>query len=163
MTDIFALAQEALLGTEFELVDVERGQGGLLRVVIDHPEGVNVDHCETVSRQLSRVFEVEDVDYHRLEVASPGVNRPLRRLGDYVRFSGERVELRLYESLENQKVFRGVLHAPDGVTADEASPETEFVLEVETASGGVRDLTFCFDDVERARLDPILDFRGKRR
>src|SRR5690625_1372720 len=119
MTDIFALAQEALLGTEFELVDVERGQGGLLRVVIDPPEGVNVDHCETVSRQLSRVFEVEDVDYHRLEVASPGVNRPLKRLADYVRFAGERVELRLYEALENQMVFRGVLHASREVEVGE--------------------------------------------
>src|SRR5690625_1037813 len=97
MTDIYSLAQETLQGSEFELVDVERGQGGLLRVVIDHPSGVNVDHCELVSRQLSRVFEVEDVDYHRLEVASPGVNRPLKRLADYVRFAGERVELRLYE------------------------------------------------------------------
>src|SRR5690625_5896318 len=107
MTDIFALAQETLQGTEFELVDVERGQGGLLRVVIDHPSGVNVDHCEIVSKQLSRVFEVEDVDYHRLEVASPGVNRPLRRVVDFVRFSGERVEVRLYVPVENQKVFRG--------------------------------------------------------
>jgi len=163
MTDIFALAQETLQGTEFELVDVERGQGGLLRVVIDHPSGVNVDHCEIVSKQLSRVFEVEDVDYHRLEVASPGVNRPLRRVVDFVRFSGERVEVRLYEPLENQKVFRGVLYAPDEITQDNVGPETEFVLELEAASGGVRDLTFCFDDVERARLDPILDFRGKQR
>jgi len=163
MTDIFSLAQETLQGSEFELVDVERGQGGLLRVVIDHPGGVNVDHCETVSRQLSRVFEVEDVDYHRLEVASPGVNRPLKRLADFVRFAGERVELRLYEALENQKVFRGVLHTPSDVTADQVDHDTEFVLEVEAASGGVRDLTFCFDDVERARLDPILDFKGRKR
>src|SRR5690625_5801833 len=144
MTGIFALVQETLLGTEFERVDVERGQGGVLRVVIDHPGGANVDHCASVSRQLSRVFEVADVDYHRLEVASPGVNRPLRRLGDYVRFSGERVKLRLYESLANQKVFRGVLHAPDGVTADEASPASEFVLAVEAATGGVRALACCF-------------------
>src|SRR5690625_2086330 len=113
MTDIFALPQASLQGSEFELVDVERAQGGVLRVVIDHPEGVNVDHCEDVSRQLSRVFEVEDVDYNRLEVASPGVNRPLKRLADYLRFAGHRVELRLYEALENQKVFRGVLHVPD--------------------------------------------------
>jgi len=162
MTDIFALAQASLQGSEFELVDVERAQGGVLRVVIDHPEGVNVDHCEAVSRQLSRVFEVEDVDYNRLEVASPGVNRPLKRLADYLRFAGHRVELRLYEALENQKVFRGVLHVPD-IDQGQVDHDTEFVLEVEAASGGVRDLTFCFDDVERARLDPILDFKGRKR
>jgi len=163
MTDIFALAQESLHGTEFELVDVERAAGGVLRIVIDHAQGVTVDHCEWVSKQLSRVFEVEDIDYQRLEVASPGVNRPLKRLTDYVRFSGERVELRLYEPLENQKVFRGVLHAPEGITAEAVDPDTEFVLELETASGGVRDLTFCFDDIEKARLDPILDFKGRQR
>lgn len=115
MTDIFALTQESLLGTDIELVDVERAPKGLLRVVIDHPGGITIDHCEEVSKQLSRVFEVENVDYDRLEVTSPGVDRPLKRVADFVRFSGARIELRLFEPVDNQKVFRGLLYAPEGM------------------------------------------------
>lgn len=163
MTDIFALTQESLLGTDIELVDVERAPKGLLRVVIDHPGGITIEHCERVSKQLSRVFEVENVDYDRLEVTSPGIDRPLKRVADFVRFSGARVELRLFEPVNNQKVFRGVLYAPEDLQPAEATVDTEFVLELEQSSGGVRDLQFTFDDVERAKLDPILDFKGRKR
>lgn len=163
MTDIFALTQESLLGTDIELIDVERAPKGLLRVVIDHPSGITIDHCEQVSKQLSRVFEVEDIDYNRLEVASPGVDRPLKRLADFVRFTGSRIELRLFEPVENQKVFRGLLYAPEDMQPDEATVDTEFVLELEQSSGQVQDLTFTFEDVDRAKLDPILDFKGRKR
>lgn len=163
MTDIFALTQESLLGTDIELVDVERAPKGLLRVVIDHPNGITIDHCEQVSKQLSRVFEVEDIDYNRLEVTSPGVDRPLKRVADFVRFAGSRIELRLFEPVENQKVFRGVLYAPENMQPSEATVDTEFVLELEQSAGKVRDLTFTFDDVDRAKLDPILDFKGRKR
>src|SRR5690606_14338529 len=114
MADILALAQETLAGTEYELVDVERAPLGLLRSIIDHPEGVRIEHCEWVSKQLSRVFEVENVYYNRMEVTSPGVDRPLLRIGDYVRFAGSRVQVRLHEALDNRKVFVGTLHAPEG-------------------------------------------------
>lgn len=163
MTDIFALTQESLLGTDIELVDVERAPNGLLRVVIDYPGGITIDHCEDVSKQLSRVFEVENIDYNRLEVTSPGVDRPLKRLADFLRFSGSRIELRLFEPVENQKVFRGLLYAPEGLELDKATIDTEFVLELEQPSGQAQDLTFTLDDVDRAKLDPILDFKGKKR
>ncbi|MGG4606420.1 ribosome maturation factor RimP [Paenalcaligenes sp. Me131] len=163
MADIFALTQEALLGSDIELIDVERAPLGVLRVVIDHPEGVSIDHCEWVSKQLSRVFEVENVDYGRLEVSSPGIDRPLRTLRDFVRFAGARVELRFYEAVDNQKVFKGVLISPDDVTVDNVDADTKFVLELEQASGDVRDLTFTFDEVDRAKLDPVLDFKGRKR
>lgn len=163
MTDIFALTQESLLGTDIELVDVERAPKGLLRVVIDYPGGITIEHCEQVSKQLSRVFEVEDIDYDRLEVTSPGVDRPLKRLADFVRFSGSRIELRLFEPVDNQKVFRGLLYAPENMQPDQAVIDTEFVLELEQSSGKVQDLTFTFEDVDRAKLDPILDFKGRKR
>lgn len=163
MIDIFALTQESLLGTDIELVDVERAPKGLLRVVIDHPGGITIDHCEHVSKQLSRVFEVENIDYDRLEVTSPGVDRPLKRLADFVRFSGSRIELRLFEPVDNQKVFRGLLYAPENMQPDEADVDTEFALELEQSSGKVQDLTFTFEDVDRAKLDPILDFKGRKR
>lgn len=156
MADILTVAQQALLGFDVELVDVERMPLGGLRVVIDRPEGVRIEDCEQVSRQLSHVFEVENIDYKRLEVSSPGVDRPLRRPADYVRFAGERIELRLHEPVESRKTFTGILR----VSGDE-SPV--FSLDWEDPSGQSRTLPFSFDDVDRARLDPVLDFKGKKR
>lgn len=158
--DLFALTQEAVVGMDVELVDVERVPGGLLRVTIDRPEGVRIEDCERVSRQLSRVFEVEEIDYKRLEVGSPGVDRPLKRPEDFVRFAGERVEIRLRQAVEDRKVFTGVLQAAQ---QEQASGAMTFGLEYETQSGDVQVLGFTFDDVERAKLDPILDFKGKKR
>lgn len=160
MADIFAIAQQAMLGLDAELVDVERAPLGLLRVTIDRPEGVSIEDCEHVSRQLSRVFEVEGIDYKRLEVGSPGVDRPLLRVADYIRFAGERVELRLREAVGNRKVFSGVLRAPDG---DVDPALAQFGLEYEARPGDIQVLTFSFDDVDRAKLDPVLDFKGKKR
>ncbi|MDV2117635.1 ribosome maturation factor RimP [Alcaligenes faecalis] len=163
MADILALAQETLAGTEYELVDVERAPLGLLRIIIDHPEGVRIEHCEWVSKQLSRVFEVENVDYQRMEVTSPGVDRPLLRVADYVRFSGERVQVRLHEALDNRKVFVGTLHAPEGALPASVPLDTVFRLELDEASGKLTQVEFTYDQVDRAKLDPVLDFKGKKR
>src|SRR5690606_22100228 len=116
MADIFALTHETLAGTDIELVDVERAPLGLLRVTIDRPGGVRIEDCEQVSKQLSRVFEVENIDYKRLEVGSPGVDRPLKKALDFVRFANERVEIKLREPINNRKVYVGVLVAPEGAT-----------------------------------------------
>lgn len=159
MADIHAVTQQALLGFDVELVDVERAPLGVLRVVIDRPDGVRIEDCEQVSRQLSHVFEVENVDYKRLEVSSPGVDRPLRHLADYVRFAGQRIELRLSEPVESRKVFTGILRTI--AAADGAEPALS--LEYEDPAGELRTLPFSFDDVDRARLDPVLDFKGKKR
>jgi len=157
MADIYAVTQQALLGFDVELVDVERAPLGVLRVIIDRPEGVRIEDCEQVSRQLSHVFEVENVDYKRLEVSSPGVDRPLRRLADYVRFAGQRIELRLSEPVDSRKVFTGILR----ITEEGDTPR--FGLDYEDQAGEPRTLPFSFDDVDRARLDPVLDFKGKKR
>lgn len=162
MSDIFALTLEALTGSDVELVDVERAPMGVLRITIDHPAGVSIEHCEWVSKQLSRVFEVENIDYNRLEVSSPGVDRPLKQMADFVRFAGQRVEIKFREAIENRKVFVGVLVAPEDVSAESVTPDTQFLLELEDVSGGVRDLSFTFDEVDRAKLDPVLDFKGRK-
>ncbi|WP_442592719.1 ribosome maturation factor RimP [Parapusillimonas sp. JC17] len=163
MADIFALTQEALAGMDIELVDVERAPLGLLRVTIDRPDGVRIEDCEQVSKQLSRVFEVENIDYKRLEVGSPGVDRPLRRVADFIRFAGERVEIKLREAVDNRKVFVGTLRVPADADAAAAS-SPEFGLEIDAdKKDETRILSFTFDDVDRAKLDPILDFKGKKR
>ncbi len=91
---------------DIELVDVERAALALLRVTIDRPEGVRIEDCEQVSKQLSRVFEVENIEYKRLEVGSPGIDRPLKRLADFIRFAGERIEIRLREAIEIAKCMQ---------------------------------------------------------
>src|SRR5690625_2709244 len=150
MTDLFVLTNEAIAGLGIELVDVERAPRGLLRVTIDRPEGVSIEDCERVSRQLSRVFEVEDIDYRRLEVGSPGVDRPLKTRQDFFRFADERVELRLRVPIDNRKVFTGLLRAPEQDSSDTASPAV-FGLEYQDDRGEVQVLNFEFDDVDRAK------------
>ena len=95
MKDLVDITRQALAGMELELVTVDRAPMGLLRITIDCDSGVSIEHCESVSKQLSRVYEVEGIDYRRLEVGSPGVDRPLRTERDFQRFLGERIELKL--------------------------------------------------------------------
>ncbi|AIL33150.1 ribosome maturation factor RimP [Basilea psittacipulmonis] len=153
MIDIFQITQDAILGLgeNIELIDVERAPAGLLRVTIDTPNGVKIEDCEKVSRQLSRVYEVENVDYNRLEVSSPGLDRPLRHRQDYERFVGERVEIKLHQAINNQKVFKGILQKKE---------EGKFAIELEAEE---KELVFAVEEVAKGKLDPVLDFKGKNR
>ena len=115
--DLYELLEPTLAGLGYELVDLERSPGGkLLRVFIDKPDGVNVDDCVTVSNHLSRLLAVENVDYDRLEVSSPGLDRPLKKTADFIRFAGESVKLRLRVALQGQRNFVGILReVKDGI------------------------------------------------
>jgi len=161
MKDLVDITRQALAGMEVELVDVVRAPMGLLRVTIDCDSGVMIEHCESVSRQLSRVYEVEGIDYRRLEVGSPGVDRPLRTERDFQRFLGERIELKLRESVDDQKVFRGVLQL--AAASQEQVEGVRFEVEYQVKKGDVRRVTFAISDVDRAKLDPLLDFKGRKR
>jgi ribosome maturation factor RimP len=108
------LLEPTLQGLGYELVDFEWFGRGKLRVMIDKVDGIVVDDCANVSNHLSRLFAVEGVEYDRLEVSSPGFERPLRKAADFVRFRGERAELKLKVSLNGRKNFTGTL----GVLAD---------------------------------------------
>ena len=103
------LLEPTLHGLGYELVDFEWFGRGKLRVMIDKPDGINVDDCAAVSRHLSLFFAAEGVDYDRLEVSSPGMDRPLRKAADFVRFRGERAELKLKAPIDGQKNFTGKL------------------------------------------------------
>ncbi|OZI36505.1 ribosome maturation factor RimP [Bordetella genomosp. 1] len=165
MADLFTLTEEALAGMDIELVDVERAALGLLRVTIDREGGVRIEDCEQVSRQLSRVFEVENIDYKRLEVGSPGIDRPLRNEAEFRRFVGERVEIKLREAIESRKVFTGILRLAEPASSEEgaAQDKTVFGLEFEAKKDDIQVLSFTLADIERAKLDPVLDFKGKKR
>ena len=139
--DLVRIVEQAVAGLGYELVDLESSpRARLLRVFIDIERGVNVDDCALVSSHLQRVFEVENVDYDRLEVSSPGLDRPLKKLADFERFAGQDVQVRVRIPVGNQRNFVGVL---GGVR--------ENAVLVQTDKG---EMAFPLEEVEKARLVP---------
>ncbi|MBL8521330.1 MAG: ribosome maturation factor RimP [Betaproteobacteria bacterium] len=98
----------------YELVDLEMSSRGLVRVFIDQAQGISVGDCEKVSNHLLRVFAVEGIDFDRLEVSSPGLDRPLKTALDFDRFAGSRVKVRLLVAVEGRKRFDALLRGVDG-------------------------------------------------
>jgi ribosome maturation factor RimP len=142
------LIEKTVDGLGFELVEFETSpRARLLRIFIDKPEGaesgITIDDCALVSSQLSRVFLVENVDYDRLEVSSPGMDRPLVKVDDYRRFAGAHVQIKLRVPVANQRNFSGVLV---GLVAGE-SPVIALL------AGDIRH-EFAVDNIDRARLIP---------
>ncbi len=97
-----------MAGMGYEWVGCER-PGRLLRLYIDKPGGVNADDCAVVSQQVSRLLAVERVDYDRLEVSSPGLDRLLRKEDDFTRFVGQRARVRVRVPVDGQRNFVGVV------------------------------------------------------
>ncbi len=166
----------------YDLVDVERSAGGLLRVIIDrvpgtvYPTGVSdvivINDCEAVTRQLQFSLEVDAIDYRRLEVSSPGLDRPLKRAADYARFVGEPVEVTLRAPLHGRKRYRGRLEALDGgwrLLLDDSlgAPEDSRLrlgkkaAAVKADPANVTTLDFSLDEVREARLVPVVNFKGR--
>jgi ribosome maturation factor RimP len=132
--------RETLAGLGYELVDLESSRGGLLRVFIDSPSGITVDDCARVSNHLTRAFAVEGIDFERLEVSSPGLDRPLKRLEDFVRFAGQKASVRLRMPRDGRRRFEGVLVGVE---------DGNVLLEVEGEQ-----LRFAVAEIDRARLVP---------
>lgn len=146
--DLQTLIEPTLTGMGYEMVALERVGRGLLRLYIDKPEGINLDDCVKVSNQLTRLFMVENVDYDRLEVSSPGLDRPLVKEADFVRFAGERANIRLHAPIEGRKRFTGVIKGlADGVLQ----------LEMD----GVM-VAIPLAEVDSARLAPVLEGHTRR-
>lgn len=152
---IQALIEQVVTGLGYELVDFETSpRARLLRIFIDRPVGyvapvvdgvpaqggITVEDCAIVSSQLTRIFTVENVDYDRLEVSSPGLDRPLKKLADFERFAGGDVQLKLRIPVGTQRNFSGTL---GGVRDGNVVLTSEGVEHV-----------FLFDNVEKARLVP---------
>ena len=112
--DLHHLIDITVTGLGYELVDLELSpRGRVLRLFIDKvdkPSGIDVDDCALVSNQLSRVLAVENVDYDRLEVSSPGLDRVLKKPADFERFAGAEVNLKLRLPISGRRNFNGVLH-----------------------------------------------------
>lgn len=129
-----------LEGLGYELVDLESSRSGLMRVFIDSPRGVTVDDCALVSSHLTKLFAVEGVDYERLEVSSPGLDRPLKRLEDFARFAGRDASVKLRLPFEGRRRYEGRIVGVE---------EGRVVLESEGKRHHI-----AFEDIDRARLVP---------
>jgi ribosome maturation factor RimP len=166
--------ERTVTGLGYDLVDVERVGGGLLRVTIDRRPGqayttgesefVLVEDCEAVTRQLQYVLEVENADYSRLEVSSPGLDRPLRGERDFRRFVGEQVEITLKQPFQSRKKFVGELREREGgwglVLPAPAVSKTQAKAGVKVVE---QVLDFSLDELQEGRLKPVIDFKGRRR
>ena len=105
------LVGATLTGLGYELVDLDVSGRGLMRILMDKPAGITVEDCELVSNQLTRLFMVEGVNFERLEVSSPGLDRPLKKEADFVRFAGQKAQIKLRMPLSGRKNFVGLLGA----------------------------------------------------
>jgi ribosome maturation factor RimP len=144
--DFAQVLERTLVPMGFELVDWEMSpRGRTIRIYIDCPKGVDVEDCARVSNQLTRLFAVEHIDFDRLEVSSPGLDRPLKKAADFVRFAGEEAELRLANPIDNARKLKGVLRGC-----------AEGAVALETARGIV---TVPLAEISRARLVPRIEWR----
>jgi ribosome maturation factor RimP len=176
------LALSTVTGLGYELVELERSAGGLLRVTIDLPwtEGsealVTVEDCEKVNRQLQFALEVEGIEYKRLEISSPGIDRPLRSEREFERFAGALVDITLKAPLgaaaagssvsANRKKFRGTLERAEAggwqiTWSDEPPPKPGQKVSKKKALAPLQVLGFQLDELREARLAPVVDFKGR--
>ena len=130
------------LGLELVEVQYRREQSGwVLRLIIDKPDGVSLDDCTAVSREISQLLDIEDfIDQaYNLEVSSPGLDRPLKSMADFQRFTGSKAKIKTIEAIAGEHVFIGRLLQAEGET---------IILEV-----GRKEITIPFSQVARARLE----------
>lgn len=185
------LVEQTVRGLGYDLVEIERSAGGLLRVTIDFPwtgpqgdvpaleQFITVEDCEKVNRQLQFALEVDGIEYKRLEISSPGIDRPLRHAQDFERFVGHVVDITLKAPMgaaargqvaANRKKFRGTLErlvAPDGavtwqiVWSDEAPVKPGQKVSKKRQPAPLQALGFALDELREARLAPIVNFKGR--
>ena len=185
------IVEQTVRGLGYDLVEIERSAGGLLRVTIDWPwvkpaEGavaveqfINVEDCEKVNRQLQFALEVDGIEYKRLEISSPGIDRPLRHAQDFERFVGHVVDLTLKAPIgvaasgavnANRKKFRGTLErvvAQDGavgwqiVWSDEPQAKPGQRVSKKRVPPPLQAMGFTLDELRDARLAPIVSFKGR--
>ena len=184
--------EQTVTGLGYDLVDIERTGGGLLRVTIDMPylpnslpdaeQFINAEDCEKVTRQLQFVLEVEGAEYARLEVSSPGIDRPLRSEKDFERFAGELIDITLKAPIgasasagstvsASRKKFRGTLERAEPVDgkagwqivwSDEPSVKPGQTVSKKKIPAPLQALGFTLDEVHQARLAPVVDLKGRK-
>ena len=181
------IVEETVAGLGYELVEIERSAGGLLRITIENPwqEGVDrfeipfvtVEDCEKVNRQLLVALEVDGVEYRRLEVSSPGIDRPLKNDRDLARFEDELIDITLKAPIgeaaaglvnATRKKFRGTLEKAEAgegwqiVWSDAPEPKPGARVSKKRLPVPMQVLGFTLDELREARLAPVVDFKGRK-
>lgn len=143
------LLERTVPGMGYEMVDVDFSPSGrLVRVFIDKPGGVDVEDCAQVSNHLTHLFAVEGIDYERLEVSSPGLDRPLKKEADFARFDGQEAKLKLREPIGNARRLTGVLRGVDAGVVRLETPEGTHAIPLA--------------NIDKARLVPKIEWRNAR-
>jgi len=182
------IVEQTVTGLGYDLVEIERSAGGLLRITIDLPwqapaedaepvpeAFVTVEDCEKVTRQLQFALEVDGVDYNRLEVSSPGIDRPLRHEMDFVRFVGAEIDITLKEAIgaagggvvnANRKKFRGTLERAEAggwqiVWSDEPPRKPGQKVSKKREPAPLQAMGFTLGELREARLAPVVNFKGR--
>ena len=185
------IVEQTVSGLGYDLVEIERSAGGLLRITIDLPwvqpqngvvqteQFINVEDCEKVNRQLQFALEVDGIEYKRLEISSPGIDRPLRHAQDYERFVGHVIDITLKAPMgaaaggqvhANRKKFRGTLEkvtAADGaagwqiVWSDAPPVKPGQKVSKKRVPPPLQALGFTLDELRESRLAPIVSFKGR--
>jgi ribosome maturation factor RimP len=178
------IIEQAAQGLGYELVSTERTPGGLLRVTIDFPwnpaapvRWITAEDCEKLTRQLQYALEVDGLNYSRLEVSSPGIDRPLKNERDLERFSGEAVDVTLKESIgqvgqdqveatvgHSRKKFRGILAKAESgwmLACQEPPIGTPPPKGTKKPKVQTYSLGFAWDEIKEARLAPLVNFKGR--
>ena len=179
------IVEQTVTGLGYDLVEIDRSAGGLLRVTIDlhwvagAEQFVTVEDCEKVTRQLQFALEVDGVEYKRLEVSSPGIDRPLRHEKDFERFAGRVIDITLKAPIglaaagqvsANRKKFRGRLERVQGadgasgwqiVWSDAPLPKPGQRVSKKRAPEPMQVMGFSLDELREARLAPIVSFKGR--
>jgi len=143
LNDLETLVEKLVVQLGYELVDFEVLNGGqLLRIFIDKYDSVNIEDCTSVSNHVNNVLSVEtNYDYERLEVSSPGLDRVIKKIKDFARFKGEMANIKTRFAIDSRKNFKGVLSGIDG---------EKIIIEIDGKL-----LAIDFDNIDKARLDPI--------
>ena len=205
------IVEQTVTGLGYDLVEIERSAGGLLRITIDLPwtspdavpvpedgvsahanvvpvhgqpeQFINVEDCEKVNRQLLFALEVDGIEYKRLEVSSPGIDRPLRHEKDFERFVGHVIDVNLKAPIgvaaagqvsATRKKFRGTLErVSDEKGGAGGKPGWQIVwsdapvvkpgqkVSKKRLPAPVQALGFTLDELREARLAPIVSFKGR--
>lgn len=185
------IVEQTVSGLGYDLVEIERSAGGLLRITIDLPwvqptdgvaapeQFINVEDCEKVNRQLQFALEVDGIEYKRLEISSPGIDRPLRHAQDFERFVGHVVDVTLKAPMgaaaggqvhASRKKFRGTLEKvvdAAGVTgwqivwSDAPPVKPGQKVSKKRVPPPLQALGFTLDELREARLAPIVNFKGR--
>lgn len=161
------LVAASVTGLGYELVDFEHSARGLMRVFIDKPDGIGVEDCANVSNHLTRVFMVENIEFERLEVSSPGLDRPMKTMANYQQYLGCAVKVRLNRVIEGRKRFDGVIAALDGETivfglmedgvaskSVNRSKKPNSAIRTADQSGSTVSVRVPFESIDKARLIP---------